>query len=460
MDRRVTEFVRGLRAAGVRVSLAEALDGLRALRAVGVGERESARLALRAAVVKDHADHEAFDALFPLYFAADGPPLQDALDDLSPDDADAVRAALEAMAGRLEGLLDWLTRGDGPTPEELAELARRAAERSGATDPSQARWISRALLRDMGMERLESLLAQLRARLREAGLGEEAIDHVLGVARANRDALAEQVARQVGLAIARQREEQPPDAGDDGLLQQPLQSLRPGDAARLRVEVTRLVARLRSRAALRQRRARTGRPDPRRTFRANLRHGGVPMELKVKRRRLKPDLVLIADVSTSMRPVAEFMLRLIYELGDQVARARSFAFNEDIEEITPSMRSGRAAEAVAEVLYAIPPGHYATDLGRSLATFHQRHLGTIGSRTTVIVLGDGRNNHRSPREDLLRDLRRRARRLIWLNPEARGEWGTGDSDMLRYEPCCDAVYPVRNLAQLAAAVDRLLGDAT
>lgn len=458
MDRRVTEFVRGLRAAGVRVSMAEALDGLRALGAAGVGDREGARLALRAALVKDRADHEAFEALFPLYFAADGPPLRDALDDLAPDDAEAVRAALEAMAGRLEGLLEWLTRGEGPSREELEELARRAAERAAGADPTQARWVSRMLLRQMGLERLEGLLAELRARLRQAGLGEEAIDHVLGVARANRDALAEQMARQVGRAIARRRDEHPPADGGDDLLQQPLQSLRPGDAARLRAEVTRLVARLRSRAALRQRRARTGRPDPRRTLRANLRHGGVPMELRVRRRRLKPDLVLIADVSTSMRPVAEFMLRLIYELGDQVARARSYAFNDDLQEITPSMRSGRAAEAVAEVLHAIPPGYYATDLGRSLATFHRRHLGAVGGRTTVIVLGDGRNNHRPPRDDLLRDLRRRARRLIWLNPEPRRDWGTGDSDMPCYEGCCDAVYPVRNLAQLAAAVDRLLGD--
>lgn len=458
MDRRVTEFVRGLRAAGVRVSMAEALDGLRALGAAGVGEREGARLALRAALVKDRADHEAFDALFPLYFAAGDPPLRDALDDLEADDAEAVRAALEALAGRLEGLLDWLVRGEGPTPEELDDLARRAAEHAASADPTQARWVTRSLLRQLGFERLEQLLSQLRVRLRQAGLGEEAIDHVLGVARANREALAEHIARQVGRAIARRRDEQPPEAGDDELLQRPLQSLRPGDAARLRVEVTRLVARLRSRAALRQRRAHKGRPDPRRTLRANLRHGGVPMELKVKRRRQKPDLVLIADVSTSMRPVAEFMLRLIYELGDQVARARSFAFNEDIQEITPTMRSGRAAEAVAEVLHAIPPGYYATDLGRSLESFHRRHLGTVAGRTTVIVLGDGRNNHRPPRAELLRDLRRRARRLIWLNPEPRRDWGTGDSDMLRYEGCCDAVYPVRNLAQLAAAVDRLLGD--
>ena len=157
-----------------------------------------------------------------------------------------------------------------------------------------------------------------------------------------------------------------------------------------------------------------------------------------------------------MRPVAEFMLRLIYELQDQVARARSFAFNADMDEISVTLSGNRAAEAVSEVLYAIPPGYYATDLGRSLNTFFQKWLDSVNSRTTVIVLGDGRNNYNSPRVDLLQKLQQRSKRLLWFNPEHRGQWGTGDSDMLLYAPICHDVYPVRNLAQLSAAVDKLL----
>jgi uncharacterized protein with von Willebrand factor type A (vWA) domain len=239
-------------------------------------------------------------------------------------------------------------------------------------------------------------------------------------------------------------------------MQKPFESLSEREAAELRKEVRRLVAHLRSRAALRQKRGKQGKLDPKRTLRANQRYGGVPLELKFRQRKLKPCLVLICDVSTSMRPVAEFMLRLIYELQDQVAKARSFAFNDDMQEISPLMGGPRAAEAVSEVLYAIPPGYYATDLGRSLRTFFARSLDAVDNRTTVIILGDGRNNYRNPRTDLVRDLRRRARRLVWLNPEHPGSWGTDDSDMLDYEPECDVVYPVRNLAQLSAAVDRLL----
>ncbi len=455
MDDRITEFARGLRAAGVRVSLAETADALRAAEATGVGDRDALRRALRASLVKTADDFAAFEALFPLYFGGGGPPLQNALEDLSPADQDLVRAALAALTGRLQQLLDWLTSGEGPTRDELEALARRSGL-AGADRPGQAVWITRRTLQALGFGQLDRLLGELRERLAAAGMSDAAIDRLMGVVQANREAVTERLAAQIGLDIARRRAERPPRGSDDDVLRKPLQDLGPLDVERLRREVTRLVARLRSRAALRQKRARVGRIDPRRTLRANLRHGGVPIEIRRRRRRLKPRLALVCDVSTSMRPVAEFMLRLIYELQDQVARARSFAFNDDLQEISPAMSGRSAADAVAEVLHAIPQGWYATDLGLSLETLMSRHADAIDRRTTVIVLGDGRNNHRDPRVDLLRAVARRSRRLIWLNPEDPRKWGTDDSDMLEYAPVCDAVYPVADLTQLAAAVDRLL----
>ncbi|HFQ94755.1 MAG TPA: VWA domain-containing protein, partial [Anaerolineae bacterium] len=164
------------------------------------------------------------------------------------------------------------------------------------------------------------------------------------------------------------------------------------------------------------------------------------------------------DVSTSMRSVAEFMLRLTYELQDQVAKARSFAFNSDMREISVTLSGARAAEAVTQVLYDIPPGYYATDFGNSLNTFFNNWLDAVDGRTTVVILGDARNNYNSPRIDLMKKLQQRARRLIWLNPEYQQNWGTGDSDMWDYAPVCDRVFIVRNLAQLATAVDKLLAD--
>jgi uncharacterized protein with von Willebrand factor type A (vWA) domain len=457
MEDRVVQFIRGLRAAGVRVSLAESMDAMRAVGVVGVIDKTLFRQSLRATLVKESDDFAVFNELFPLYFGSGGPPMQDATDDLTPKEQEMLQAALQAMSGRLQQLLEWLTSGQGPTKEELEEMARRAGA-NWTNNPGEARWVSRRVLRQMGFQHLEELIRQLVQHLQQMGMSREAIEKLLGVVEANRDALAEQVAQQVGLQIAQDRADRPDRLHGPDLMNKPFQSLTEAEADALRQEVQRLVAQLRSRAALRRKRGKEGKFDPKGTIRANQRYGGVPFEVKFKRRKLKPNLVIICDVSTSMRPVAEFMLRLVYELHDQVAKARSFAFNADMDEISVTMNARRAADAVADVLYAIPPGYYATDLGNSLNTFEKQWMDALNSRTTVIILGDGRNNYNSPRIDLLREIKHRSKRLMWFNPEDRRQWGTGDSDMLDYAPICDRVHMVRNLAQLSAAVDELLSD--
>jgi uncharacterized protein with von Willebrand factor type A (vWA) domain len=457
MDSRVVDFVRGLRAAGVRVSLAESMDAMRAIGALGVRDKELFRQSLRATLVKEAADYPVFEELFPLYFGSDGPPMQDAREELSEGEQEMLKAALSAMSGRLQQLIDWLTSGQGPTKEELEELARRSGAR-WANNLGEARWVSRRMLRQMGFQHLEEQIEQLVQHLQEMGMSQEAIEKLLGVVEANRDALAERVAQQVGLQIARDRSDRAQELHGSDLMHKSFQSLTESEAALLRSEVQRLVAQLRSRAALRRKRGKAGAFDSKGTIRANQRFGGVPFEMKFKKKKLKPSLVLICDVSTSMRPVAEFMLRLIYELQDQVAKARSFAFNADMQEISVTMSGKRAADAVSEVLYSIPPGYYATDLGHSLDTFFKEWSDSVNGRTSVIILGDGRNNYNSPRIDLMKQLQLRSKRLLWFNPEHRQQWGTGDSDMLDYAPICDEVFMVRNLAQLSAAVDMLLSS--
>jgi chemotaxis methyl-accepting protein methylase/uncharacterized protein with von Willebrand factor type A (vWA) domain len=397
-------------------------------------------------------------SLFPLYFGSGGPPMQNAMEDMDGEEQEMLKAALSAMSGQLQKLMDWLNSGEGPSKEELEELANRAWAQ-WANNPGEARWVTRRLLRKMGMQHLDVQLQQLVQKLQEMGMSQEAIEKLLGVVEAKREAMVEQMAQQVGLQIAQDRAERPQDIHGSDLMHKSFQNLTENEAEILRKEVQKLVTQLRSRAALRRKRGKAGKFDPKTTIRANQRFGGVPFELKFKKKKLKPNLVLICDVSTSMRSVAEFMLRLIYELQDQVAKARSFAFNADIEEISTTLSGNRAADAISAVLYAIPPGYYATDLGNSLETFFKEHLDSVTSRTTVIILGDGRNNYNSPRIDLMKKLQQRAKRLLWFNPEHRGQWGTGDSDMLDYDPICDDVYQVRNLAQLSAAVDKILGGA-
>lgn len=459
MDDRIVEFIRGLRAAGVRVSLAESIDALKAVETLGVTQKGVFRQSLRATLVKESDDFRAFDELFPLYFGSGGPPMQNAMEDMSEDEQEMLQAALSALSGRLQQLMDWLTSGEGPSKEELEELAQRAGAQ-WAQNPQEGKWVTRRMLRQMGFEHLEELIQQLMQRLQEMGMSQEAIEKLMGVVQANRDALAEQVAQQIGLQIAQDQAQRSDQLDTTDLMHKPFAALSEEEMNVLRREVRRLVTQLRSRAALRRKRGKQGKFDAKGTIRANQRYGGVPFEMKLKRKKLKPSLVILCDVSRSTETVVEFMLHLTQELEDQVAKMHSFAYYDRLipipAEVLALLGHQQGDQAFDAIRRLLPYRPYGTDFGNSLENFHDKHLSTVNGRTTLIVLGDGRNNFNSPRIDLIKDLQRRARRLIWLNPELESQWGTGDSDMLDYIPCCDAVYAVRNLAQLSTAIDRLL----
>ncbi|MBI3089036.1 MAG: VWA domain-containing protein [Candidatus Tectomicrobia bacterium] len=456
MERRLVEFVAALRAAGVRVSVAESEDCFRAVEAVGVQDRTVFRDILAASLVKERRDLPTFNDLFPLYFGHGQPPMLRPQDALSEDEEELLRQALEELAGRLNELLRRLLDARALSQEELEAMQRQGGP-PPRRSPRSRDWRARQLLRALGLKELEELLNELFEKLAALGMSEEGMERLRALLGHNLEALEEQLRHFAGQAAARQHvEEQERRPGPD-LLDRPFSHLSEAEAHALRQEVRRLAARLRSRAALRQRRGRRGGLDAKATVRANQRYAGVPLDLRFKRRRLKPKLVLICDISTSVRFCAEFLLRLIYELQDQVAKARSFAFIDHLEEISDDFNEHHPQEAIVSVLRRLPAGHYNTDLGQSLAQFCHTKLDAVDRRTTVIILGDGRNNYHDPRLDCFELMKRRARRLVWMNPEAPHLWGTGDSDIQQYIPHCYSVHKVSTLAELAAAVDRLFG---
>jgi uncharacterized protein len=455
MEERVVEFIAGLRAAGVRISLAESQDAFFAVEHMGVWRRDAFKTALRATLVKEHDDQAVFDKLFPLFFGSGGPPFQQPQQALSEDQQKTLEAALRALAGELSRLMQMLARGQQPSQEEMERYARQSAG-NRAQRPDQQKWLTREMLRRMGLDALAEQIEKLMEQLAEMGMTPEGQKAVLDMLAANREALGEQAAQYAGQSIARQLAQQPPQKMDGhDLMQRPFSDLTQAEARELRKLVGRLAARLRTRAALRQRKGDGRTLDAKTTLRANIQTGGVPFAIHFKKKHLKPKFALICDVSTSMRPVAEFMLRLMYEMQGHVTKARSFAFNDHLEEVSDEFVGSRPDEAIPLVLHRIPPGYYATNLGRGLDDFCAKFLDAIDGRTTVIFLGDGRNNQNDPRLDLFERIKRRARRVVWFNPEEDYLWGTGDSDMLHYAPLCDTVHQVNNLAQLGDAVDRL-----
>ncbi len=453
------DFIRVLRASGVRISLAESLDALSGVETVGVNDKAIFRAALKTTLVKENRDQATFDYFFPLYFGSQIPPMQNIPDQLGEGDQQTLQEALQALMGSMEALRELLQQLAEGKPFNQQQLDQ-AAQQSGlnqADQMYQRPWFERRMQRQMNTSQLQQLIEQLMQQLAQMGMSEQARQEIQDMLQQNADGLTEQVNQFAGASLAEQMAAREPDPKPD-LMDIPFTRLSDEEVDAIRGEIRRLAARLRSRASLRQKRAKTGTLDTRRMMRANMRYDAVPIELRYRTKHVKPCLVLICDISTSMRYCAEFLLTLIYELQDQVAKTDSFVFISDMTDISMVFKENEPQAAVEKVLTENRPGYYNTDLGGSLATFKRDHMGKVTSKTTVIILGDGRNNYNDPRTDIASEIKRRGRRLIWFNPEPNYQWGTGDSDMRLYAQHASGVYKVSNLRELAAAVDKILVD--
>lgn len=464
MDDRIVEFVQALRGSGVRVSLAESADCMRALDTMGIQEREAFRSTLRTTLIKEHPDFETFDRLFPLFFNVGTPPMQPMQGDGSELNeqqqqqlSEAMQQLMQQISEKLRELMQRLMQGQQLSREELEQLAQQAGmQRMQSASPQMQRYMQGQMERQLGLNELQQLLEQLEQMLQQQGMNAQGREQVRELAEGNAETLEQQIEQYIGAGLAKRLAEQMQRDPIHDLANRPIEQLSPREIELLRDEVRRMAARLRTRAALRNRRQRAGALDAKATVRAAQRYGGVPIELRFRRKRLKPKLAIICDISTSMRPHATFMLTLMYELQDIIARTRSFAFIDDMHDITQDFTGQRPQAAIQGVLQRIPPGHYSTDLGASLETFCRTHLDAVDRRTTVIVLGDGRNNYNDPRLDCIDTIKRHARRVLWFTPEHERMWGTGDSDMREYAPKMHAVHYVATLQQLANAIDHLL----
>ncbi|HEY0484902.1 MAG TPA: VWA domain-containing protein [Mycobacteriales bacterium] len=460
---RVVDFAHALRAAAVPVSSAEEIDAARVLAAVDLTDRDQLREGLAAAMVKRAAHRRAFDVLFDLWFPAavgeptvlpasvpDGAP--DGAPDGSPGDPDALR---DALRGRLRALL--LDADD----EALRHFAREAVALLGRTDqPGRQSWFTYRVLRRLSPETLvasllDALLAGERGGFAEK-LARTTVEERLAAFREHVDAevrrrvAEERGAEQVG------KHSVPPLVDQVDFLR-----ATRDDLAALRRTVHPLARRLATRLAARRRHGKTGRLDVRRTVRASLATGGVPIVTHHRPRRPhKPQLVVLTDVSGSTAGFAHFTLLLTTALREQFSKVRAFAFIDTCDEVTRLLGPGiELADGVSRMAREADlvwfDGH--SDYGHAFEVFAERWPDAVGPDTSLLILGDARNNYRSPGLPTLRRLVGAARHAYWLNPEPARHWGSGDS----LAPVYGEVLPMvecRNAAQLTRFVAELLPD--
>jgi hypothetical protein len=466
MDAKVVEFCRLLRENGIRVSVAETMDGLRALGQVGLYDRDTVRAALRATTVKRAIDVPAFESLFDLFFFGIGPDIQATTAataetlGMGPDELQQLIERLMALAD-VEGLdLSELARAVLQADTgALERLLREAAGRAGLDEIQQGFQEGRfthALATALGA----SAVAEELARLRDLGAlgrqpdGERLRGYIDRRLQDLLQMLKALVRQELDLHDVRRRERQ----GMQALAEKSFFYLTEEEMRRMQEAVTRLAQRLRNIVSIRRRRARRGTFNSSATLRRNLQYGGVPFRIVFNRRRKnRPQIMVLCDVSDSVRNVSRFMLQFVYSLQDLYSRVRSFIFVADIGEVTELFKEHDVNRALDLALQGNVINVYShSDFGRAFRTFQREYLGAVNKRTTVLILGDARNNYNLPQEWVLRELQQRAKQVVWLNPENRMTWGFGDSEMDRYAPFCDIVEECRNLNQLYRVIDRLV----
>jgi hypothetical protein len=472
------DFIAELRAAGIPVSMSEHVDAARAVEVINLGERSMVRGSLAATLVKDGDHLPVFYTAFDVFFATRS--WSNALDDLEDSDLEDSELTREGGArgpGQMRGL------GGGSSSslsaQELAELLFRALRDGNAADLREA--ASEAVTRYAGMEpgrpvggtyylyrTLRSLdLEQLEQRLSALALQNAPTEDELAQ-RISRDDARERVEKLKAEIERVIRERLVQDRGAQALarsVRKPLPEdldvmhANRDEMAQLERALRPLSRKLATRLARKRRRRRRGPVDLRHTVRRSLSTGGVPMDLRFKPPRpAKPEIVVIADISGSVASFARFTLHLVHAISSQFSKVRSFVFVDGLDEVTELFEGADdPADAVARINAEADviafDGH--SDYGRALTSFHERFADGVTMRTTILILGDARNNYHQAHAEVLADLKYRAKAVYWLNPEPTSYWNSGDSIVSQYAPYCDRVIECRTLRQLEAFVGEL-----
>ncbi|WP_436758929.1 vWA domain-containing protein [Streptosporangium sp. V21-05] len=452
LDRHVG-FVHALRDAGLPVSPAEGLDAARALAVIDLTERESLRAAYAATLVKRPSHRPGFDTLFDLWFPATTTGLRASRPaEQEQEQLDLETAEVAELRDRLAGLLLGA--------EGMNEFARAMVERFGRqpAGPGRQNWFSYPVMRTLSPETLMArLLAEVLAGRERGGLAEKVARQRIGEnTRRFEDAVSGDVRRRIaedsGIERIARSAVRPP------LEQLDFLRITKADLARLRREVHPLARRLAARLTVKHRLGHRGRLDFRRTVRASLSSGGVPLTTFDRPRRPhKPELVVLCDTSDSVASFAHFTLLLTYALREQFTKVRAFGFVDTVDEITRFFVPGAdVVEAMTRLTREADMVRFGrTDYGHALEGFVERYGDAIGPRTSLLILGDARSNYQPPALETLRRLASGARHAYWLNPEPTAQWDSGDSLATAYGGIVP-MYECRNAAQLAAFIEELV----
>ena len=467
MEERIVEFAAVLRRNGIRVSLSENMDAFRALELLGIGNPLLFRNALRTTLVKRTSDVKPFEELFDYFFLGMGQAL-DALDrkimdelGLTPEQfqemLEQIQKLLKEMEGDLSELTKALLNNNRGEIERLLRDAMQQEMESGTPDSFRVTPYTRMAGR-LQLDRVQSEIERFRGMLQMLGETGEDLQNVLRYLDERMRDL-NRLLREVIQQEQRKKGLEPRDYSQrSSLADKSFSFYTEDDIRRMNDAVARLAQRLKNRLSVRRKKAARGRFNVKKTVRKNLQYGGVPFNIQLyRRKKTKPQVMMLCDISDSVLNASRFMLQFVYSVQDLYAKVRSFVFVAEIGEVTRLFEEHDIQTAVETALKGDVIDVFShSNFGRAFEQFHKNFLPAITSKTTVLIIGDGRNNYNRPSDWVLREIRHKAKQLIWLNPESRMTWGIGDSEMPRYAPHCHIAEECRSINQLYKIVDLIV----
>ena len=442
MEKVLTDFVKALRNSNVRVSPAETIDAVTVVNNVGYEDKELLKRTLSIVLPKTPDEKKKFEVCFDDFFADEIKqqiPLDtNQLNDIGDVESDLAKKLLEGSQGDL-----MLSIADAAEAAEIREI-KYFTQRSVFT---------RRILEKMGIGKLEDELMQLGSS-REDELPSELEQELRNQLANLRERVSDYVQQQFLLHG---------DVSGEQLREQIFKSMNMAQIDRSYLhEVHSLVRKMAKKLAnlhsRRKKNFRKGRLDIRKTISDNWVNQGILFNLSWSYKKVdRPKIYVICDVSGSVGAYARFMLMFLFSLTEVVSKLRAFVFSSNLGEVTNDFKDSQLDEAIEKALQKHGGG--STDYGQALTDFVSLCLDDIDKKTTVVILGDARNNFGPEKANLMKTINERAKQVFWLNPEGKYRWDTGDSVMKTYSAYCTKVFPCGNIDQLERVISTLLKTA-
>ena len=444
MEHVLQDLIAALRGSGVRISVSESIDAMNALRLMGYDNRQILKASLSATLAKSRNDKALFDSCFDRFYSLD--------DFIDPETNPC--STPDSEPAKEDSPLTWmLLSGDNTGLSLSMREAAREADISSIWFFTQKSLYIQRILRGMGQEDLNrdiQLLSKEHDRPSQQKV--RALKQAKTLLFENvRNFVEQQFSLFAGSATEKILERYLRDIRLSNLEQQ--------DFQRIHVIIKKMVKRLNSLHSRRRKTSKRGALDLKKTLRENVAYQGLIFSPQWKAKKInRPDFMVLCDVSRSVQMVARFMLLFLYGLNEEVAKIRSFIFCSNLVEVTHIFKEYPVEEALVRLQRGVGLGIFLgrTDYGQSLLDFKEKWLDAVSNKTTVLILGDARNNYGNPQTDILKLIHERNKKLIWLNPELPSFWGTGDSEMKRYLPHCSFARECSTVNHLERVVDSLL----